>query len=94
MYTFADINGLSLLAGRMLDAELLLEEQGAALLAETDAARRSLEAGDAKATRRHIERLAQFTEALVEANALAPEDGQPVLRFTQSILNPETGASA
>jgi len=90
----AEISRLSLLVQRMLDADLLLEEQGAALLAESDAARRSLEAGDTTATRRHIERLAQFTEALVEANALAREDVQPVLGFTDCILNPEAGADA
>ena len=84
----ADFDRLSLLVRRILDAELLLEEEGAALLAESDAAGRSLEAGEKEAARRHVERLARFTAALVETNALARTDGQAVPQFTDGLLNP------
>ena len=84
----ADFNGLSLLVRRLLDAELLLEDDGAALLAESDAARRSFEAGNAHTARRHIERLARFTAALVATNALAGTDAQAVLRLSDGLLSP------
>ena len=84
----ADLNGLTLLVRRLLDAELLLEDDGAALLAESDAARRSYEAGDADTARRHIERLAHFTAALVATNALARTDAQAVLRISDGLLIP------
>jgi len=87
----ADFTRLVLLVQRLLDAELLLEEEGAALLAESDAARRSLEAGEKEAARRHIERLAQFTAALMATNALAHTDGQAVLQFADGLLNRSEG---
>jgi hypothetical protein len=83
-----DFDRLSLLVRRLLDAEFLLEEEGAALLAESDAACLCFAAGEAEATRRHIERLAQFTAALVATNALACTDGQAVLQFADALLNP------
>src|SRR5262245_2735264 len=83
----ADIDRLALLVRRLLDAELLLDEEGAALLAASDAAGRSFAAGEAAATRRHVERLAQFTAALVDTNALARTDGQAVLQFADGLLN-------
>ena len=82
----ADIQSLTLLIQRILDAELLLEEEGAALLAQTGAAGRSLEAGDGPGARRHLERLAQLTEALVATDALALADGQAVIEPANRLL--------
>jgi len=83
----ADIDRLALLVRRLLDAEFLLDEEGAALLAASDAAGRSFAAGEAAATRRHVERLARLTAALVATNALARSDGQAVLQFADGLLN-------
>jgi hypothetical protein len=93
----ADLARLSLLIQRILDAEALLDAQGAALLTETEAASHSLEAGDAKAARLHVEEVARFTEALVRSEALAPLDGRAVLTTANAILlrqEQETGGSA
>jgi hypothetical protein len=83
---------ISLSIARLMDAELLLDEHGAVLLAETDAAQRFFEAGETEAARHHIARLAQRAEALVETRALALADGRAVLIATNRILNPEKDA--
>jgi len=83
-----DLNRLCLLIQRMLDAELLPDADGAALLAETDAARRSLEAGNTGTVRRHVEQIVRFTEALVATNALVPANGQLLIQIANGILNP------
>jgi hypothetical protein len=72
----------------MLDAELLLDAEGAQLLTKTHAARQSLEADDTQAVRRHVEQIVRFTEALVAANALALADGQILIQTANGILNP------
>lgn len=89
----AKINALSLRIRRLLDAELLLEEYGAALLADTDAARRSLEAGDALSAHWYIEQLTRLTEALMGADMLPLAEGQVILQITNGILNssPDAG---
>jgi hypothetical protein len=52
----------------------------------TEAARRSLEEGDAAAARRHVEQVARLTEALVRTAALDPADGRAVLEATRRLL--------
>ena len=81
----ADLHRLTLLIQRLLDAELLQEEDGAALLAEADAARQSLEAGDGEAVCRHIERLAQRAEALVLNDVLDRTYGRIVIEIARRI---------
>src|SRR5436853_7811936 len=71
---------LSLLVQRLLDAEVLLDADSAPLVGATEAARRSLEAGDAQAARRHVEQVARSTEALVRSEALAAADGRALGR--------------
>jgi len=87
----ADIQNLTLRVQRWLDADLLLEEEGAALLAETGAAGRSLEQGDGQEAGRHLERLAHLTEALVQTDALAPADGQGVIRTARRLAAEDGG---
>jgi hypothetical protein len=82
----AQLNRLALLIERLLDAELLPDAEGAALLAEIEAAHQSLEAGDTETARRHIKQIARFTEALVEASVLALTDGQAVIEMARRIL--------
>jgi hypothetical protein len=87
----AEIDGLSLIIQRLLDAELLLDTEGAALLTETGAACRALEAGDAAAARRHVEQVARFVETLVATRALDRADGQAVIETACGILAGDTG---
>jgi hypothetical protein len=87
----ADIQSLTLLIQRLLDAELLPDAEGEALLAETDAARRSLEQAEAETARRQLERLARLAEALVETSALDPADGQGVIRTARRIAAGDPG---
>jgi hypothetical protein len=49
----ADLDHLALLAERLPDADLLLTEEDGALLAQIEAARRSLQTGAAAAVCRH-----------------------------------------
>jgi hypothetical protein len=86
-----ELNRLQLAIQRLVDADLLLEDDAAPLLAESDAARRSFEAGNMPAARHHIERLAGRAEGLVEAGALAPADGQGLIRTARHVATGHTG---
>jgi hypothetical protein len=75
-----NIARLSLLVQRLVDAELLRDAEGAALLAEAEAARRSLQEGDAGVARRHVQQIARITEALLlRSEPPAPPEGRAVL---------------
>jgi hypothetical protein len=86
----AEINRLSLMVQRLLDAELLLDTEAAALLTETRAACRSVEEGDAAAARRHVEQVARFVERLVATGALERGDGRAVIETARRILAGDT----
>jgi hypothetical protein len=81
----AEINRLSLMIQRLLDAELLLDAEGAALLTESRAACRCLEAGDAAGARRHVEQVALLVERLVATGALDRADGRAVIETARRI---------
>jgi DNA-binding GntR family transcriptional regulator len=85
------IDNLSLMVQRLLDAELLPDTEGAALLAETRAACRALEAGDTAAARRHIEQVVRLVETLVASDALNRADGGAVMETAGQILAGDTG---
>jgi hypothetical protein len=87
----AELNSLSLMVQRLLDAELLLDTEAAALLTQTRAACRSLEAGNAAAARRHIAQVALFVERLVATGALDRADGHTVIETARRILAGDTG---
>ena len=84
--TAADLARLSLLIQRLLDAEVLSDADGAALMAANEAVRRSLAAGDAEAARRHVEEFARLTEALVRPDALGHSEGQALLEAAHRLL--------
>jgi hypothetical protein len=86
-----ELNSLSLMVQRLLDAELLLETEGAALLTQTRSACRSLEAGDPAAARQHVEQAARFVEWLVATGALDRADGHTVIETARRILAGDTG---
>src|SRR5262249_6440509 len=83
----ADYARLPLLIQRLLDAELIEPQAGEALLAEAEAGRRLLEAGDEGAARKHVERLATLTVALVGSGALDLLDGRAVIETVGRALS-------
>src|ERR1051326_3993108 len=77
---------LTLLVERLGDAEILLADEGAVLLAEAEGARRSLEAGNSIDGRWHVEQVERVTEALVHSGALDRADGRDVIDAARRIL--------
>jgi hypothetical protein len=73
------LNGLELTILRLVDGDILLEEEGAALLAEVESARRSSDAEAPAAIRRLAERLEPYTEWLAggESPHTAPGSDHP-----------------
>ena len=63
-----DLNHLQLTIQRLVDADLLLEDEAAPLLAEVEAALRSPGAAEPEAIGRLVERLAPLTSSLVSSN--------------------------
>jgi hypothetical protein len=87
MHTFpADFHRLTLLIQRILDADVVCEAEGTVLLTATDAAERSLEAGNVEAARRYDAQVMRFTEALVCNDKLAPTEGRAVLETARRLL--------
>jgi hypothetical protein len=82
---------LSLLIQRILDAEVLPDRAGRALMGATEAARQSLEEGDTVAARRYVEQVARSTEALVRAGAIDARDACAVMEATGRLLDAATG---
>jgi hypothetical protein len=82
-----DFTRLALLAQRLMDAELLPIAESGALAAESEAACRSLQAGDPGAARRCVERVVQLTEGLIHVEALDPADGRALLEAARHILD-------
>jgi hypothetical protein len=72
-----------------IDGDLLLAEEGGALLAEIAAAGRARDAGDPVAVRRHTERFLRALEALIASGELDAEDGHPALEAAREMLNTE-----
>jgi hypothetical protein len=66
----AECDRLSLIVERWLDADLLLAEEGAALLAQMAAAHRALEGGERADCRRHTRQFLLAVEALVRGGRL------------------------
>jgi hypothetical protein len=77
---------LALLVERLLDAELLLDAEGARLLTPTQAARHFLETGETPVARRHLQQVARDTQELVRTHALAAEDAQALIQLLDAIL--------
>jgi DNA-binding FadR family transcriptional regulator len=83
----ADLDHLSLLVARLLDADLLLAEEDGALLAEIEAARRSLETGAAETACRHTERFVRALEALARDGRLSEAHGRVALEWARRLLD-------
>jgi hypothetical protein len=81
---------LEILVQRLLDAELLVDAQCAALLDEASAARRLWDAGHGLEARRNVERVVLFTDALVHTGALTPADGRDVIETARAILSSDS----
>jgi hypothetical protein len=88
------LDSLALLIQRMMDAELLPDREGAALLAESDAAFRSLEAGDRAEARERLSRIAHRTKRLVRRGVLPPAEGGAVLQEVHQAVTALLGPPA
>jgi hypothetical protein len=77
--SLGSLGSLTLLIQRLLDAELLSDRDGVALLAQVDAARQSLEAGDQAEARAHLARIAHGTKRLIRRDVLPPDQGRAVV---------------
>lgn len=77
---------LTLLVQRILDTDVLTESDGEALQAEALAACRSNRSGDTAAARRHVERAALVTEALVQSHRLDASQARVVLETIDRLL--------
>ena len=86
-----DLNRLLLRLERLLDADALPPEQSAPLQAQAAAVRRSLAAGDLQAVRGHLQSLARWIEALVQADALEPAEGRALLETARRLLEENSG---
>ena len=87
----ADFDRLCLRVQRLMDADRLLPDAGGALLAAAEAARRTVEAGDLGAARRHVAEFARLTEALVRSAGLGPSEGQALREAARRLLDAATG---
>lgn len=85
----ADFVRIQLVVQRLLDAEVLNAQDGAALMAEAGTGRRFVEGGDADSARRQAERLANMTVTLVGSGALDLLDGRAVIETVGALLAQE-----
>jgi hypothetical protein len=74
-----------------IDGDLLLAEEGGALLAEIAAAGQAREAGDPAAVRRDTAGFIRTLEMLIESRELDDEVGRPALAAAREILNDGAG---
>jgi hypothetical protein len=74
-----------------IDGDLLLVEEGGALLAEITAAGRAREAGDPAAVCRYTARFIRALEMLIESRELDADVGRPALAAAREILNDSAG---
>lgn len=77
---------LALIVERWLDADLLLAEEGAALLAGIAAAHQALEGGDVEAIHCHTRQLLLAVEALMRDGRLGERYGYPALAAARGLL--------
>jgi hypothetical protein len=78
---------LTLLVQRILDADVLCDAEGDALLAEIDVARRSREIGDTESVRRHLNQVIRFSDALADNDLLITADSRAILEIAHCILD-------
>jgi hypothetical protein len=79
----ADIRILSLVIQRLMDAELLLDAEGAALLAQVEAVRRSLDEGNEADAERCATQFVRSLETLVRSGRLEGADGRRALEVAR-----------
>ena len=87
----AEFARLSLIVERLLDADLLLAEEGGALLAEIEAARQSLGEDDEAAVGWHTANFLRALEALVRSGRLGEEHGRAVIEGARRMLDAPAG---
>jgi hypothetical protein len=71
----------------LIDADLLLFDDGEALLAEIEVAGRALEEGDAAAVARHLARFIRTMTALMQSGLLEEAHGRAALEGARRMLD-------
>jgi hypothetical protein len=71
---------------RWIDADLLLAEEGGALLTVIAAAGRARDAGDSAALRRHLEQFLRALEGLLRSREIDDVDGDRLRDAAQQLL--------
>jgi hypothetical protein len=86
-----DCARLYLLIQRLLDQDLLGEMEAVELLAEADAARWFLQAGDERAVLQKVARVGEFTRDLVKSKTLALAKGRAIIQLADGIVSERKG---
>ena len=81
---------LTLLVQRLLDADLLLEAEGAALLEAVAAARQAAAEGDGETAGRQLSAVAASLEDQIRTGVLDEKEGRPVLIAAQELASGAT----
>jgi hypothetical protein len=81
-----ELTQLARLVRGMVDADLLLAEDGGALLRSIETARVSLDEGDLEAAHRHLRQFCQEMQALAQSGRLKETDGHAALASARRIL--------
>jgi hypothetical protein len=87
----ADFARLHRIVEGLIDADLLLPEDGGTLLEVIEAAHRSLDGGAAGASRQHTRRIVLAIEALVQSGTLDEAHGRTALETARRMLNDAAG---
>jgi hypothetical protein len=86
----AELGRLNLLVERLIDADLLLAEDGAALLAMVCAGQRSAVEGDPPAVAAHVSGFARCLESLLPAGLPGAEAARPALETAKQIVDADS----
>ena len=87
MYTCqADFYRLTLLIQRILDADVVCEAEGIALLTKSEAAKRALEVGNVEAAHRYLAQVMHLTNVLVCTDKLTFLEGDAVVEMARRLL--------
>jgi hypothetical protein len=87
----AECARLSLIVQRWLDADLLLDEEGAALQEVLTAVGQALGTGDETAVRQHLARFVRTLEALTRSRSLDLSEARATLGTLRGMLEASAG---
>ena len=86
-----DFARLTLQIVRLQDAEILLDAEADTLLTQVRAAQTAREQGETNTQRQHLEQIAGFVEALVDARLLPGVQGYAVIETARQMAEEQSG---